>query len=113
MINKVILVGNLTRDPEKRKAGDTPLISFGIAVNEYRKDVEYVNYFDVTVWGNRAKALAGILKKGMKVCVEGSLRYETWTKDDEKRSKVTINANNIEFMSQKQASSDAGEDASW
>ena len=113
-INKVFLVGNITRDPEKRKAGETPLIQFGIAVNEYRKDGEtYANFFDVTVWGNRAVSLADILKKGMKVAVDGKLRYESWEKDGAKRSKVSINADNIEPMTAKPQKDDDGTEVPW
>ena len=101
-INKVFVVGNITRDPEKRTAGETSLIQFGIAVNEFRGEKQYANFFDVTVWGNRAKALAGILKKGMKVAIDGSLRYETWEKDGEKRSKVSITAQQVEWFAPKQ-----------
>ena len=110
-INKVFIVGNITRDPEKRKAGETPLIQFGIAVNEWRKEGEqYTNYFDVTVWGNRAVKLADMLHKGQKVTVEGRLRYETWERDGQKRSKVTIIADNVEFMSAKESKPNKTED---
>ena len=110
-INKVFLIGNITRDPEKRKAGETPLIQFGIAVNEWRGNGEtYANFFDCTVFGNRAVKLADILKKGMKVAIEGRLRFESWEKDGQKRSKVSITADNIEFMSAKpQQTEDTGE----
>ena len=113
-INKVFIIGNITRDPEKRKAGETPLIQFGIAVNEYRKEGEqYTNFFDVTVFGNRAVKLSEILKKGMKVAVEGRLHYSTWMKDDEKRSKVDITADNVEIMSAKPKNEEHAEDIPW
>lgn len=113
-INNVFLVGNITRDPEKRKAGETPLIQFGIAVNEYRKEGEqYTNFFDVTVFGNRAVKLADMLHKGQKVVVEGRLRYESWEKDGQKRSKVSITANNVEFMSAKPKDEEPAEGDPW
>lgn len=113
-INKVFLIGNITRDPEKRKAGETPLIQFGIAVNEYRKEGEQrTNYFDITVFGNRAVKLADMLHKGQKIAVEGRLRFESWEKDGQKRSKVTITADNIEFMSAKPKDDEPAEDIPW
>ena len=100
-INKVFLCGNLTRDPEKRKAGETPVIGFGIAVNEYRKNGEYTHFFDVDVFGKRAVALADSLKKGMRVVIEGRLRYSTWETEGQKRSKVSIVADDVQFMNAK------------
>ena len=112
-INKVIISGNLTRDPEKRKAGDTPVISFGVAVNEWRKESQYTNFFDVTVFGNRAVKLSEILKKGMKVCIEGHLHYSTWETDGNKRSKVDITADNIEFMTAKNEKANDADSVPW
>lgn len=97
-INKIFLVGNITRDPEKRKAGETPVLAFGIAVNEYRKEQQYTNFFDVTVFGNQAKNLADLLKKGDKVAIEGKLHYASWEKDGQKRSKVDITADRVELF---------------
>lgn len=97
-INKVFLTGNITRDPEKRMAGETPVLSFGIAVNEYRKEQQYANFFDCNVFGNQAKNLANILTKGDKVTVEGRLHYASWEKDGQKRSKVDITADRVELF---------------
>ena len=110
-INRVIVTGNITRDPEKHKAGDTPVISFGVAVNEWRKAGEFTHFFDVDVFGKRAQGLADILHKGMRVTIEGKLRYQQWTSEGQKRSKVSIIADNVEFMSPKRAAdaSESGE----
>lgn len=97
-INKVFITGNITRDPEKRKAGETPVLSFGIAVNEYRKETQYANFFDVNVFGNQAKNLADLLSKGDKVAIEGKLHYSSWEKDGQKRSKVDITADRVELF---------------
>ena len=103
-INKVFIIGNITRDPEKRKAGETPLIQFGIAVNEYRKEGEqYTNFFDVTVFGNRAVKLSEILRKGMKVAVEGRLRFESWEKDGQKHYRTEIQCTGLELLGSRQA----------
>ena len=112
-INKVFISGNLTRDPEKRKAGETPVISFGVAVNEFRKAGEYTHFFDVDVFGKRAQALASTLKKGMRVVIEGRLRYSAWESEGQKRSKVNIIADDVQFMSAKNENPDESEEIPW
>lgn len=103
-INHVALVGNLTRDVELRSTtGGTAVLSFGIAVNDRRKNAsgqweDVPNFFECVTFGNRATALSGILTKGMKVAVAGKLHYSSWEKDGQKHSKVDIIANEIELM---------------
>lgn len=110
-INKVIVSGNLTRDPELRMAGSTPLLQMGIAVNDRKKnnttgDWEDVpNFFDVIVWGARGEALSRFLQKGSKVVVSGRLRWSQWqNKEGENRSKVEIVAEDVEFLSPRDGS---------
>lgn len=106
-INRVCITGNLTRDPELRStAGGMAILKMGIAVNDRRKnpqsgDWEDVpNFFDVTVFGQRGESLSRFLSKGSKVAIEGKLRWSQWeTPEGEKRSKVEIIADDIEFMS--------------
>lgn len=115
-INKVFITGNITRDPEKRKAGETPVLSFGIAVNEYRKETQYANFFDINVFGNQAKNLADLLAKGDKVAIEGKLHYASWEKDGQKRSKVDITADRVELFrakAEKADDSDGTEEIPW
>ena len=103
-VNQVAVTGNLTRSPELRATqGGTPVLSFGIAVNDRRKNSsgqwEYVpNFFECVTFGNRATALADILSKGMKVSIAGKLHYSSWEKDGQKHSKVDIIANDVEIM---------------
>lgn len=103
-INNVSIAGNLTREPELRiTASGTPVLSFGIAVNDRRKNAsgqweDVPNFFECVIFGNRATALSGILTKGMKVAVAGKLHYSSWEKDGQKHSKVDIIANEIELM---------------
>lgn len=103
-INNVVVVGNLTRDVKLRStAGGTPVLSFGIAVNDRRKNAsgqweDVPNFFECVTFGNRATALSDILTKGMKVAVAGKLHYSSWEKDGQKHSKVDIIANEIELM---------------
>lgn len=114
-INKVFLVGNITRDPEKRMAGETPVLSFGIAVNEYRKESQHANFFDVNVFGNQAKNLADLLQKGDKVTIEGKLHYSSWEKEGQKRSKVDITADRVELFRAKAEKTDneTADDIPW
>lgn len=105
-INKVMLVGNLTRDPEiRRTANDTAVLSFGMAVNERIRNgdsgewTDRPNYFDCTMFGKRAEKLCEMLAKGQKVAIEGKLRWNQWEKDGQKRSKVEVVVDELEFMS--------------
>ena len=104
-INIVTISGNLTRDPELRKAGNTSVLSFGVAVNDRRRNLQsgqwenVPNFVDCTVFGSRADALAGLLHKGSKVAIDGKLRYSSWEgKDGKKRSKLEVVVNELELM---------------
>ena len=103
-VNQVAITGNLTRAPELRStAGGTVVLSFGIAVNDRRKNAsgqweDVPNFFECVTFGNRATALSDILTKGMKVAIAGKLHYSSWEKDGQKHSKVDIIANEIELM---------------
>ena len=103
-VNQVSVTGNLTRAPELRATrGGTPVLSFGIAVNDRRKNAsgqweDVPNFFECVTFGNRATALSDILAKGMKVAIAGKLHYSSWEKDGQKHSKVNIIANEIELM---------------
>ena len=107
-INRVVISGNLTRDCELRQtASGTSVLSFGVAVNERRKNgqtgewEDYANFVDCTMWGKRAQAIAQYLTKGVKVAIEGKLRYSSWERDGQKRSKLDVIVDEIEFMSQR------------
>jgi single-strand DNA-binding protein len=103
--NKVILLGNLTRDPERSYTPKgTAMTKFGLAVNytyttESGEKKEEANFFDIVVWGRQAETAAQYLSKGRPVLVEGRLRYESWQNDKgEKRSKIGIVAEKIQFL---------------
>ena len=103
-INKVFLSGNLTRDPDLRTtASGSAVLGLGLAVNERRKDasgqwVDEPNFFDCTLFGNRAQSVAHMLAKGVKVMIEGHLHYSTWeAKDGGKRSKVEVIVDELEL----------------
>lgn len=105
-VNRVLLVGNLTRDPELRGREGT-VLAFGLAVNDRRRNPEtdewedVPNYFDCVMFGKRAKALEPYLHKGDKVAIEGRLRWSQWEQDGTKRSKVEVVAEEVEFMSRR------------
>ena len=105
-INRVNISGNLTRDPELRAtAGGTQVLSFGVAVNDRRKNPQtgdwedYPNFVDCTMFGTRAEAVSRYLSKGTKVAIEGKLRYSSWERDGQRRSKLEVIVDEIEFMS--------------
>lgn len=106
-INCVTISGNLTRNAELRSTSSgTQILSFGVAVNDRRKNPQtgewsdYTNWIDCVMFGNRATALADILRKGAKVAVEGKLRYSAWeAKDGGKRSKLEVVVDEVEFLS--------------
>lgn len=107
-INKVIVSGNLTRDPELRNtAGGMAVLGFGVAVNDRVKNQQTgewedrPNFIDCAMFGKRAEAVSQYLRKGAKVAVEGRLRWSSWEKNGEKRSKVEVVADEIELMSQR------------
>lgn len=98
--NKVIIAGNLTRDPELRFTGSgIPVCDFGIAVNRVRSKNEEVDFFDVTAWRELGETIANYKKKGDPILVEGKLQYRTWeAQDGSKRSKVDVVADNVQFL---------------
>lgn len=99
-INIVNISGNLTRDCTKKKAGETPLVEFSIAVNEFRKDKDpYTSFFDCVLFGKRAQGLADYLLKGQKVAISGRVRQDRWqTQEGENRSKVVVIVQEIEIL---------------
>ena len=108
-INRVTISGNLTRDPELRAtAGGTQVLSFGVAVNDRRRNPQngewedYPNFVDCTMFGIRAEAVSRYLSKGSKVAIEGKLRYSSWERDGQRRSKLEVIVDEIEFLSRGQ-----------
>ena len=114
-INRVNISGNLTRDPELRATqSGMQVLGFGVAVSDRRKNPstgqweDYPNFVDCTMFGNRAESMGRILHKGMKVAVEGKLRYSSWEKDGQRRSKLEVIVDEIELMSQNQQQAPQG-----
>ena len=93
--NRVILVGNLTRDPEIRYIpSGTAVSEIGLAVNDrVKKNNEWVDeatFVDVTLWGRDAEVVNEYLTKGSQILIEGRLKLDTWEKDGQKRSKLKV-----------------------
>jgi single-strand DNA-binding protein len=98
--NRVVLAGNLTRDPELRFTNNgIPVCQFGLAVNRVRSKNEEVDFFDITAWRELGETIANYKKKGDPILVEGKLQYRTWeAQDGSKRSKVDVVADNVQFL---------------
>ncbi|MDI6800392.1 MAG: single-stranded DNA-binding protein [Actinomycetota bacterium] len=114
-LNRVILIGNLTRDPEMRfiPAG-TNVTNFGIAVNrrwtnKAREKVDTADFFNVVCWGKLAELVSQNITKGTPVAVDGRLQYRAWeTADGQKRSTVEIVAENVQFLGKTSPGSEKG-----
>ena len=104
-INRVILTGNLTRDPELRHTSSgTAICKLRIAVNTRRKDgsgqwIDKPNYFDVTVWGAQGENCSNYLSKGRPVALDGRLEWREWDdKEGNKRQAVEVIADSVQFL---------------
>ena len=114
-INRVVLTGNLTRDPELRSTGSgMSVCSLRIATNSRRKDgsgnwVEKPNYFDVTVWGAQGENCAQYLSKGRPVAVDGRLDWREWEdKQGNKRQSIDIIADSVQFLGSREGGENGG-----
>jgi single-strand DNA-binding protein len=114
--NKIILVGNLGRDPELRYTPQgTPVCSFSLATNERRKDRntgennDVTTWFRVTLWGRQAETASQYLQRGRPVYIEGRLRVEEYTdRDGNKRHSLEVNATDMQFIGGGGRSEDSG-----
>lgn len=104
-LNKVFLIGNLTRDPELRYTPQgTPVSDIGLAINRVWRDPngekhEETCFVDISAWGNQAQTIHKYLRKGSPIFVEGRLHFSTWeTKEGEKRSKLRVRMENFQFL---------------
>lgn len=106
-INKVMITGNLTRDPEVRNTqSGMAVLNLGVAVNDRRKNNQtgewenYANFIDCVMFGTRAENVSRYIRKGSKVAIEGKLRWSQWEdKQGGKRSKIEVVVDDLEFMS--------------
>ena len=114
-LNKVLLIGNLTRDPDVRvMSNGRPVCNFGLALNRSYKDSEgnrkeEVTFVDVECFGPRAEAVGRFFSKGRAIFVEGRLKLDQWeSKEGEKRSALRVVLDNFEFVDSKQDSPTSG-----
>ena len=114
-INRVIISGNLTRDPDLRStASGMAVLSLGVAVNDRRRNQQTgeweddPNFVDCTMFGTRAESLARFLSKGTKVTIEGKLRWSQGERDGQKRSKLEVVVDDLEFMSSRNGGQQGG-----
>ncbi len=105
--NRVVLVGNLTRDVELRYIpSGTAVADVGIAVNERRKNAsgdasEETTFVDLTFWGRTAEVAGEYLGKGSPVLIEGRLKTESWEKDGARRSKIKVVVDQMQMLGEK------------
>ena len=102
-LNNVVLLGNLTRDPELRYTPSGLAVSeIGLAVNDrVKKNDQWVDeptFVDVTLWERTAEVANEYLSKGSQVLIEGRLKLDTWEKDGQKRSKLRVIANKMQML---------------
>ena len=115
--NRVVLLGNLTRDIELRHtAQSTPVADVGLAINDKRKNaagewVDETTFVEITLWGRTAEVAAQYCSKGSPLFIEGHLRYETWEQDGQKRSKLKVVADRMQLLSSKSDAPRGGEEA--
>jgi single-strand DNA-binding protein len=114
-INRVVLVGNLTKDPELRHTpSGTAVCKLRLAVNTRQKDAQgnwgdKPNYFDITVWGNQGESCAQYLSKGRPVGVDGRLDWREWdAQDGTKRQAVEVIADTVQFLGSRDGGGGAG-----
>jgi single-strand DNA-binding protein len=114
-INRVVMTGNLTRDPELRSTSSgTSVCSLRVACNTRRRDasgewVDKPNYFDVTVWGAQGENCANYLSKGRPVAIDGRLEWREWEdKEGKKRQAVDIIADSVQFLGSRESAENGG-----
>lgn len=117
-INKVMIVGRLTRDSELSYTNSGyALCKFSIAVNRRKKEggqwIDEANYFDCNLWGKRGESIKNYLLKGTQVGIDGQLKQERWTKDGQTRSKVSIDVGNVQLLGSKQNAQQPNNQQNW
>lgn len=118
-LNKVILIGRLTRDPESRSTqGGSTVVAFGLAVNRTytRRDsgekVEETCFVDVEAWGRTGETIARYMNKGRQILVEGRLKFDTWERDGQRRSKLSVVCETFQFIDSQGGGSGGGSQSS-
>jgi len=118
-INRVTLMGRLTREIELRSIGTagTKVASFGLALSEYYKNqageqVETAHFFEIVTWGKQAEVCAKYLVKGQRVILEGKLQHDRWESEDgAKKSRVKVRAERVHFLDTPKKQTDSADPA--
>jgi single-strand DNA-binding protein len=104
-LNKVMLIGRLTRDPETRNVSSgNAVVSFGLATNRTYMNkssgekVEETTFVDIEAWGRTGETIARYMQKGRQIYVEGRLKFDTWEKDGQRRSKLSVVCDTFQFI---------------
>lgn len=107
-LNRVVLTGNVTRDPEIRlTTNGTQVMNFSVAVNDRRRNQhtgeweERPSFIDCVLFGQRADSLSRILRKGFKLAIEGKLRQNVWEVEGQRRSRIEVVVDDLDFMSRR------------
>lgn len=115
--NRVILLGNVTRDPELRYiANGTAVTDIGLAVNDRRKSpsgewIEETTFVDVTLWGRTAEIAGEYVTKGSPLLIEGRLKLDTWEKDGKKNSKLRVVGEKMQLLGSRSGGGEGGRSA--
>lgn len=114
-LNKALIIGNLTRDPElKQTEGGAHLCTFGVATNSVFKkdeqDTELAEFHNIVAWGKLAEICSDILKTGMLVYVEGEIRTRSWEDEGVKKYRTEIRASEMKLLDDKGLNNDKEED---
>lgn len=110
-LNSVMVEGRLTRDPEIKYTGKgTAVCNLSIANNrrwkEGQEEKEETSFFDIVAWGRQAETCGEYLEKGRGVRVFGRMQQQRWESDGQKRNKIVINADHVEFMPKRERTSE-------
>lgn len=116
-LNKVMLIGRLTRDPETRSLpSGSAVVTFGLAVNRVYNNrqsgekVEETAFIDCEAWGRTGETIARYMKKGRQLFVEGRLKFDSWERDGQRRSKLSVVAENFQFIDSQGGNGGGGHD---
>ena len=117
-LNKVIIIGNLIKNPELKDVGNTQVCKLSLAINRKFKDrndklIDEVCFIDVNAWGHTALFCSKYLSKGKPVIIEGRLKQETWERDGKVNSKHIIIAESVDFLPRIKEESDQAESKSY
>jgi single-strand DNA-binding protein len=104
-LNKVFLIGRLTRDPETRNISTgTAVVTFGLAVNRVytnrttNEKVEETTFVDVEAWGRQGETIARYTQKGRQILIEGRLKFDSWERDGQRRTRLSVVCEGFQFM---------------